>query len=442
MHATPTESEDVKLGNNHWTRAQFDTLAPGMDWTAYFLGAGLPAQPVFVAWHPKAITGISALVASEPLSTWKAYLRFHAADTNAGVLPKAFRQENFAFYEGILSGTPKQSERWKRAVGATSADLGEAIGHLYVDRYFPASSKAQIEQMVHNLIGAFDRRIDALAWMAPQTKQRAKAKLASLKVGVGYPNRWRDYSTLKITRGDAWGNHERARAQEDRRNLAKLGKPIDREEWVMNPQLVNAVNLPVMNAIHFPAAILEPPFFSATASAAMNYGAIGAVIGHEISHSFDNTGALFDATGRLNNWWTPEDLQHFEASGEALAKQYDAYRPFPDLAVNGHQTLGENIADLAGIAAAYDAYRQSLGAAPAPVLGDLSGDQQFFLSFARYNAAKGREPIVRRIVITDGHALGMYRAATVRNVDAWYAAFGAKAGEALYLAPQDRVRVW
>ena len=293
-----------------------------------------------------------------------------------------------------------------------------------------------------SIIAAFARRIDQLNWMAPETRRMAKAKLATLKVGVGYPDRWPDYSSLTIERGDAYGNRERAQLFELHRNLAKLGQPVDREEWVMNPQLVNAVNLPVMNAIQFPAAILQPPLFSADNTDAMNYGATGATIGHEISHSFDDQGALFDAQGRLRNWWTPEDFAHFTASGAALARQFDGYRPFPDLAVNGRQTLSENIADLAGLAAAYDAYRESLGGHKAPVVAGLTGDQQFFLSFAQSWRDKTREEALRRQIITDGHAPAEYRSDTVRNIDAWYAAFPVKRGEALYLAPADRVRVW
>jgi len=442
VHSTRADTEDVQKGDNHWRRARFDTDAPGLDWSAYFAAAGLPAQDEFVVWQPQAVTGIAALAAAEPLDTWKAYLRYHLLNRFARVLPRAFDAEAFHFYENVLSGTPQPRERWKRAVDATSFALGEAVGRLYVERYFPASEKARAEQMVRNIIAAFAVRIDQLDWMAPQTKRMAKAKLASLKVGVGYPNRWRDYSGLEIVRGDAYGNLARAERFELQRNLAKLGRPVDREEWVMNPQLVNAVNLPVMNAIQFPAAILQPPIFSPGNTDAMNYGATGATIGHEISHSFDDQGALFDATGRLRNWWTPEDFAHFTASGTALARQFDGYHPFPDLAVNGKQTLSENIADLAGLGAAYDAYRRSLDGKAAPVVAGLDGDQQFFLSYAQSWRSKEREPALRQQIITDGHAPAEYRSDTVRNLDAWYAAFVVKPGEALYLAPADRVRVW
>jgi predicted metalloendopeptidase len=441
-HASRADTEDVTKGDNHWTRERFEHDAPGLDWGAYFRAGGLDGQKNFIVWQPAAVRGVAALAGSVPLATWKAYLRYQTIDHFTSYLPKAFDQEGFRFYQNVLSGTPQQRERWKRAVLATNFALGEAVGRLFVEKYFPAAEKARAEQMVRDLIAAFGRRIDRLDWMAPETRRMAKAKLATLKVGVGYPDRWRDYSSLTVVPGDAVGNLVRAERFELRRNLAKLGQPIDREEWVMNPQLVNAVNLPVMNAIQFPAAILQPPLFSPDHTAAMNYGATGATIGHEISHSFDDQGALFDASGRLRNWWTPQDFEHFKASGDALVRQYDAYRPFPDLAVHGQQTLSENIADLAGLAVAYDAYRSSLGGKDAPAVAGFTGDQQFFLSFAQSWRNKQRDAALRRQIVTDGHAPDEYRADTVRNLDAWYAAFGVQAGAALYLPPDARVRVW
>jgi len=441
-HVSRVASEDVKACDNHWTRQDFDLKAPGLDWAAYFAAAGLGAQQAFVVWQPGALAGLAALAASEPLETWKDYLAFHALERGADVLPRAFAEEAFAFYDQVLSGTPQQPERWKRAVDATSLALGEAVGQLYVAKYFPASEKARVQGMVANLLAAFARRIDHLAWMAPETKAKAKAKLAALKVGVGYPDRWIDYSGLEVVAGDAFGNAERAERFNLRRNLAKLGQPVDRGEWVMNPQLVNAVNLPAMNALNFPAATLQPPYLDPERPAALDYGAIGATIGHEISHSFDDQGALFDATGRLSNWWTPADLAHFEASADMLVRQFDAYRPFPDLAVNGKQTLAENIADVAGLACAYDAYRLSLGGKEAPVVDGFTGDQQFFLSFAQSWREKRREPALRQRLLTNGHAPADTRAHTVRNLDAWYEAFGVKPGQALHLAPEARVRIW
>jgi predicted metalloendopeptidase len=360
----------------------------------------------------------------------------------ATYLPKAFVEESFAFHGTAVQGVAKLRDRWKRGVDATSDALGEVVGKLYVTKYFSPADKARAQAMVANILAAFGRRIDQLAWMTPETKAKAKAKLAVLKVGVGYPDTWRDYSGLEVVRGDAFGNADRAELFRLRQSLAKLGKPVDRSEWVMNPQLVNAVNLPAMNAMNFPAAILQPPFFDSRRPVTMDYGAVGAVIGHEISHSFDDQGALFDAEGRLKNWWTPADAQHFEAATAALAAQYDAYRPFPDLHLNGKQTLGENIADVAGLSAAYDAQKLALGGASAPAVDGFSGDQQFFISYAQTWRTKAREPALRQQVIVDGHAPGPYRAATVRNLDAWYAAFDVKSGQTLYLEPEKRVRIW
>ena len=441
-HWSREASGQVSKGNNHWARADFGVRAPGLDWQTYFGAAGLGTPAQFVVWQPGAVTGISALTASEPLDTWKDYLTFHAIESRAAVLPGAFGRESFAFFGTILSGATQQRERWKRAVSATNDALGFAVGRLYTERWFPPAEKARAQAMVANLIAAFGERIDKLEWMAPATRKEAKAKLAVLKVGVGYPDEWPDYDGLEVVKGDAYGNAERASLFQYRRSLERLGRPVDRSEWVMTPQTVNAVNLPAMNAMNFPAAILQPPYFDPKRPLSMDYGAMGAVIGHEVSHSFDDQGALFDATGRLHNWWTPSDFKHFEASSAQLVAQYDAYRPFPDLAVKGKQTLGENIADLAGLGAAYDAYHRSLGSKAAPVVQGFTGEQQFFLSFAQSWRGKTRAPALRNRILTDGHAPAEYRASTVRNLDAWYRAFDVKPGQALYLAPADRVRVW
>ena len=442
VHVSREETEEVRRGDNHWTRQDFATRAPGLDWDAYFAAAGLGAQQTFVAWQPAAITGLSALVASQPLATWKDYLRFHALDHRAAVLPKAFGEAAFAFHGKVIMGTPQNRALQARAVDATNAALGEAVGRRYVAKYFPASAKAQAEAMVQNILAAFRARIDHLDWMAPETKAKAKAKLATLKVYVGYPDHWMDYRGLVVKPHDAFGNADRVERFRLHQAIAKLGRPVDRGEWVMTPQTVNAVNLPVMNALNFPAAILQPPFFDPKRPAAMNYGSIGAIMGHEISHSFDNQGALFDAEGRLENWWTPKDFAHFTASGDQLVRQFDAYRPFPDAHVNGKLTLSENIADVAGLAASLDAFHLSLGGKPAPVVDGFTGDQQFFLSFGQSWRTKMREAALRQRLVSDGHAPAEYRADTVRNLDAWYAAFGVKPGQKLYLAPKDRVRIW
>jgi putative endopeptidase len=441
VHATRVESEDVH-GAISWTRSELSKKAPGLDWTALLDAAGLKDAPVLIIWHPKAIPGLSALAASEPLDSWKDWLVFHTLEESGSFLPKALVDERFSFYGKAMSGVPEQRPRWQRGMNLTSAALGEIVGKLYAERYFPAATKAKLQVMVADLIKAFDKRIDALTWMSPETKVRAKQKLVTMKVGVGYPDRWRDYSGLEVVKGDALGNAQRASLFEYRHQLDKLHQPVDRSEWWMTPQTVNAVNLPLQNALNMPAAILQPPYFNVDADAAYNYGAIGATIGHEISHSFDDQGSLFDAEGRIANWWTKDDLAHFKAAGEAVAAQFDAYRPFPDLALNGHQILSENIADIAGLLVAYDAYRLSLGGKADAVKNGYSGDQRFFISYGQSWRSKIREAALRRQIATDGHAPDQYRADTVRNMDPWYDAFQVHAPQKLFLAPADRVHVW
>jgi putative endopeptidase len=441
-HANRVDTEDVSKGNNPWSRADFDKKAPGMDWAAFFGAAGLAKQGGYIVWQPSAVTGLAKLVKTVKMDVWRDYLVARAIDRAAPVLPKAFVDESFAFYGKTLNGAEELAPRWRRAADATTDALGDALGHAYVDKYFPPETKKACEVMVQNLVVAMGRRIDALAWMAPATKAKAKEKLATLKVGVGYPDTWRDDTGLVVKRGDAFGNLQRAELFEYQRNVAKLGKPVDRGEWAMVAHVVNAVNLPVRNALNFPAAILSPPFFDPKATAAANYGSIGATIGHEISHSFDDQGAKFDAHGKYTNWWTPEDLAHFEASSAALAAQFDAYMPFRDAHIDGKQTLSENIADLAGIAIAYDAWKASLGGKEAPVENGLTGDQQFFLSYAQGWQMKQRDETLRQRLKTDGHAPAHWRVFTVRNVDAWYPAFEVLPTDPLFLQPAARVRIW
>jgi putative endopeptidase len=442
VHATQEDTNDIKKGVNYWTRADLSTKAPGMDWQAFLDAAQLGQQDSFVAWQPGAIAGISKLVASQPLDTWKDYLRFHALDEASGLLPKAFADERFAFYGTTLNGTPQQQDRWKRGVAAVDNAIGEAVGKIYVKRHFSPQTKARADELVKNLLAAFDKRIDNLEWMTPQTKARAKAKLAGLKVDMGYPSTWHDYSGLEVRADDALGNAQRASLFEYKRNLAKLGKPFAHDEFYMLPHTVNALNVPLENRLVFPAAILEAPFFDAAADDAVNYGAIGGVIGHEISHSFDSSGALFDETGRMDNWWTPEDLAHFEAACAALAAQYDQYEPLPGMHVNGKLTLGENIADVAGLADSYDAYKLSQQGKPEVSLEGLTPDQRFFLGWAQAWREKARDASLRNQLLTNVHAPGPYRSETVRNLDAWYPAFDVKEGQARYLSPDKRVKVW
>ncbi|MFZ1142050.1 MAG: M13 family metallopeptidase [Candidatus Sulfotelmatobacter sp.] len=441
-HRTLADNEDIHKANNTWTQADFSAKAPGLDWPEYFRGAGINQVDSFIVWQPEAFTGESALVASASLDAWKDWLAFHLIEAYGGVLPKALAEERFAFFGKVLSGTTQQRPRWQRGVFVVDGLLGDAVGQIYAQRYFSPEAKAQAQAMVANLIAAFRKRIEALSWMDPATKAEAQAKLSTLYVGIGYPETWHDYSSFEVKADDIFGNIWRGRLSDYRREVARLGQPVDRKEWSMTPQTVNAVNLPLQNGLNFPAAILQPPFFDPLAPAAANYGAIGTVIGHEISHTFDTEGSAFDSKGRVRNWWTPADLTHFEAATAQLAAQYDTYKPFPDLAVNGRQTLGENIADVAGISAAYDGYKASLSGKTAPTQDGFSGDQQFFIAFGQNWGSKTREAALRQEVMTDPHAPAQYRAAEVRNIDAWYAAFNVQAGEKLYLTPPDRVRIW
>ncbi len=441
-HVGLADSEDVIKANNTWKQADFNAKAPGLDWTEFFRAAGLGKQPQFIVWQPAAFTGEAALVGSTPLDTWKDWLAFHVLEQYSGVLPKAFAEERFDFFGKQLSGTPQMRPRWQRGVGVVNGNLGEVVGKIYAQRYFSPKAKAEAQEMVKNIIDAFHKRIDALDWMAASTKKEAQAKLDVLYVGIGYPETWRDYSKYEVKPDDIFGNLYRSSEYEYNFQKARLGSKVDTHEWCMTPQTVNAVNLPLQNALNFPAAILEAPFFDAEAPAAHNYGAIGSVIGHEISHSFDTAGSTFDSKGRLRNWWTDADLKHFEQVTQALARQYDAYKPFPDLAVNGQLTLAENIADVAGIAAAYDGYKASLAGKPAPMQDGFTGDQQFLISFGQNWGSKAREAAARAQVMGDGHAPGEYRADTVRNIDSWYASFDVKPGDKLYLEEAQRVRIW
>jgi endothelin-converting enzyme/putative endopeptidase len=441
-HLTLAENEDIQKANNPWKQADFSTKAPGLDWAEYFRAAGLSNQSSFIVWQPTAFAGESALVASTDLETWKDWLSFHFIEAYAAVLPKALADERFAFFGKALTGTTEQRPRWQRGVATVNGLLGDAVGQIYAQRYFSPEAKAQAEAMVANIIAAFRKRIDALDWMNPATKAEAQTKLTTLYVGIGYPDTWRDYSAYNVKADDIFGNLWRGRLFDYHHDVARLGHPIDRKEWTMEPQTVNAVNLPLQNALSFPAAILQPPFFDPLAPAAANYGAIGSVIGHEISHTFDTEGSAFDSKGRVRDWWTPSDFAHFKAATARLAAQYDSYKPFPDLSVNGKQTLAENIADNAGISASFDAYHASLAGKSAPTQDGFSGDQQFFIAFGQNWGSKQREAALRQQVMTDPHSPSEYRADGVRNVDAWYPAFNVQPGDKLYLASPDRVQIW
>ena len=441
-HISLADDEDIHKANNTWKQAEFTAKAPGLDWTEFFRGAGLTKETTFIVWQPTAFAGESALVDSMPLETWKDWMAYHLVEGYADDLPKAFGDERFEFFGKTLSGTTEQRPRWQRGVALVNKLVGDAVGQIYAQRYFPPEAKAEAQAMVSNIVAAFRKRIDDLSWMDPSTKAEAKEKLTTLYVGIGYPETWTDYSAYDVKAGDVFGNLWRSGLFQYHASLARLGKPVDRHQWCMTPQTVNAVNLPLQNALNFPAAILQPPFFDPLAPAAANYGAIGTVIGHEISHTFDSEGAAFDSKGRVRNWWTSADLAHFEAATAKLAAQYDTYKPFPDISVNGKQTIGENIADVAGLAASHDAFVASLEGKPAPAQDGFTGNQQFFIAFGQNWASNAREAMLRQQVLTDPHSPARFRAATARNNDAWYSAFDVQPGEKLYLAPADRVRIW
>jgi putative endopeptidase len=425
-----------------WTQADYRAKAPGFDWNAYFKAAGLAAQSILIASADSAITGTAAIVPTVPLPVWKDYLAIRAIDRHAPYLSKAFVDAHFAFHATALEGTPDQEARWKRGSRFTEKAMGEAIGEIYVRQHFGPEAKAAAKQLVANLLAAAAQRIDGLDWMSAETKAKAREKLATFQVKIGYPDKWRDYSQLAVIAGDAYRNALSANRFEYQRNLAKLGQPVDRAEWDMTPMTINAYYDPTKNEIVFPAAVLQPPFFDPQADLAVNYGGIGAIIGHEISHGFDDQGRQFDARGALADWWTAADTEKYKQRTAALAAQYSGYDVMPGLKVNGELTLGENIADNAGIVIAYDAYHTALGGEPAPVINGQTGDQRFFLGFAQNWRTVWRDQILRQLTTTNEHAPDAIRVRTVRNFDPWYAAFDVRAGDKLYLVSSERVRIW
>jgi predicted metalloendopeptidase len=441
-HAPDSDAADVFKQNNPWKRVDFSVKAPGMDWEAYFAAAGVAGQSEFIVWQPSAVTGTSALVGSEDIDLWKDYLRFHLIEHYASVLPKAVAAEDSAFYGTILAGAQQMPDRSKVAIAATNGALGQAVGQIYTQRYFPPEAKAQAQAMVGDLITAYRARISNLTWMSPQTKEKALAKLAALRIGLGYPDTWIDYSPLDVVRGDAIGNMRRAEAFNRSYNLAKLKQPVDPGEWRIDPQIVGAVIVFSPNTETFSAGILQPPYFDFRGDAASNYGSAGAGIAHEISHSFDELGNIYDSQGRLGMWWTPEDVANYHAATGKLVAQFYGYCPLSDLCVNGKQVLSENIADLAGLLTAHDAYILSLKGKSDAVIGGLSGEQRFFLAFAQRWRKLQTEATLRRQVTTDIHSPGEYRSDTVRNEGAWYKAYEIAPSDKLFLKPEDRAGIW
>ncbi len=441
VHWDKNDSSDATKVYNKMTVGELAKIAPGFDWTTFVRGVGVKEDSLLVS-QPSAFTGEAKLIADAPIGVIRDILTVRSLDSFSGVLPDAVAKEAFSFYGTALSGTPQMQERWKRAVDFTTNNMGEAVGQDYVAKYFPPETKAAMNVLVKNVLAALDTRIGNLTWMQPATKVRAKKKLANFTTKIGYPDRWKDYSKLEIKRDDLFGNALRANQFAHDDNIGRLGGPIRRWEWGMTPMEVNAYANFGMNEIVFPAAILQPPFFDPKADAAINYGGIGAVIGHEISHHFDDQGAKYDETGKLADWWTPEDVKAFEAAGKALVAQYDAYEVLPGEHLDGTFTLGENIGDLAGLTIAYDAYKKSLGGKPAPVIDGLTGDQRFFLGWAQVWRRNYREQNLAQRITTDPHSPSIQRTWVSRNLDPWYKAYNVKEGQKLYLAPKDRVRIW
>ena len=440
-HWTRVESRNRDKAYNKMTVAALSRTAPGFDFGAYLRGIGTPVNELIVA-QPSAIAGEAKLIAAAPVSVLRDQLIVRSLEEYAEVLPSAIDQAVFAFRGTVLSGTPEQEARWKRAVGFTSGALADEVSLVYVARYFPPETKAAADTLVKNVIAAMDRRIDQLDWMAPETKAKAHAKLAAFTPKIGYPDRWRDYSNLDIVAGDAFGNKVRAAEWAHQWNIGHLGKPLQRWEWGMTPMTVNAYANFGMVEIVFPAAILQPPFFDPNADPAVNYGGIGAVIGHELSHHFDDQGAKYNAEGRLTDWWTPADVAAFKQRTDALVAQYDAYEPLPGMKLKGALTLGENVADLAGLTTAHDAYLASLGGRTPPVIDGFTADQRFYLGWAQVWRRNYREADLRNRLLTDPHSPSQQRGWIVRNLDPWYAAFRPAPGSKLYLSPQQRVRIW
>jgi putative endopeptidase len=443
LHWDVAKRRDRDLTYNLMSVASLQKDAPAYPWAAAFQSSGLSGLNEVVVAEWSAVPALAKLFTSTPVPVWKSYLAYQFLTSEAPVLPKAFDVENFDFYGRILEGQPQQRERWKRAVQATNSALGEAVGKIYVEKKFPPASKQAMDALVENLRKGYAQHIANLPWMTAETKKVALEKLAAFRAKIGYPNKWRDYSKLQVKPGDAFGNHQRALVFAWNRRLGRLNQPTDRDEWGMTPQTINAYYNPVFNEVVFPAAILQPPFFDPNAAAAVNYGAIGGVIGHEMGHGFDDQGAKSDAKGVLRTWWKPEDVDAFKKRTESLADQFSAFEPLKGLHLNGHLTLGENIGDLGGVNIARDAYLISLNGAPPPSIDGFSADQQFFMGWAQVWRELNRDEALRNQVMTDPHSPGENRVnGVVRNVDAWYAAFHVQPTDKLYLAPEKRVKIW
>ncbi len=444
VHWSPEQSRDIPALYKPMDRAGMAKLAPEFDWAGMMKTTGLESMPQMIMGNDTALTALGKIFAEVPVSTWQEWMTFHFISSSAPYLPKAFDDASFDFFSKTLVGTQVKRERWKRGIQLVNGSLGEAVGEIYVARHYPPESSVKMNELIVDLRASLDERIKANAWMDPATKEKAVAKLVAFEPRVGHPTKWIDYSALKVTRGDLLGNMMASQDWAWQYQLSQLGKPVDRTLWVMTPQTVNAYYNPLMNQITFPAAILQAPYFDPKADPAVNYGAIGAIIGHEIGHGFDDQGSQFGADGKFANWWTPEAKAAFGKRTGALVAQFNTYEPIPGTKINGQLTLGENIGDLGGLEMAYGAYqRYQAKHGKAPVIGGLTGDQRFFLSYAQAWQGKRREGAERAQLLTDPHSPAKYRVnGIVRNVDAWYTAFDVKPGDALYLPPEQRVKIW
>ena len=401
------------------------------------------SQEEFIVMSPSAYTGMATVFKETPVEVWQDYLVYRLLRNNASFLTRQLDEATFDFTSRAITGSKEQRARWKRGVQFVNGTMGDAVGKIYVEQYFSPAAKAQMDALVQNLLTAMGERIDGLDWMSDVTKKAARDKLSKFTVKIGYPEKWRDYSDLEIERGDLLGNVFRARAFEFDYNVGKLGKPVDRTEWFMSPQTVNAYYNPSMNEIVFPAAILQPPFFDPNADDAVNYGGIGAVIGHEIGHGFDDQGRKSDGDGVLRDWWTDEDGTRFKEKVDALVERYNAFSPLEGLHVNGQLTLGENIGDLGGLEISYHAYKLSLGGKEAPVIDGLTGDQRFFLGFAQIWKSKMRDALMTMLVASNPHSPAEFRVnGPLPNIDAWYEAFNVTPADDMYLPPEQRIHIW
>ena len=440
-HATKEASSNDHNADTLWSRADLAREAPGMDWNAFFSAAELDRQEAFVAWQPSALRGLATLVSSQPLEAWKDYLRLHVIDRYADVLPRAFAEQRLALHADAAYGPAKSTSREQRALDATQLAMAEAIGRMYADRYFPPEQKARVRSIVTNVTAAFVRRVEVVPWMSPSTRALALAKLKRLYVGIGYPDRWQDYRDLAIDSADALGNLRRVEDRNYRHALSRLGHPIDSREWLMPAHTPFALLVFQQNAYDFAAALLQAPKFDPAATDAASYGAIGAIIGHDVTHFVDVLGAEYDIDGAMHRWWTGDDMTRFESAAEPLVNQFSSYRPFSDASVDGKLTRTENVADLGGLLAAFDAYRHTLGRRAFDKEYVRQRDREFFVAFAQSWRTKTSDAGMRAQLAGD-HAPEMYRVATVRNLDAWYDAFDVRPGQALYVEPNARVRIW